>query len=389
MTPSIPRGLVSYGSYKSGAWKLQDLIVRPLQQGEVLVEMVAAGICHTDLHFTGAETGLGIHYPRVMGHEGAGYVRQVGSGVTTAQIGDPVILSFSFCQDCDTCRRGHPAHCLHAMNLNVSVEPENYAFKTQASAEEQPDKEFDIYGSFFGQSSFANFSIVRESSVVNVSGLVNEREELKLLSPLGCGIQTGTGTILGIANAGPDDRILILGLGGVGLSAVMAAKISQCKQIIGVDLHQSRLDLAKELGATHVVKAEKGPDAFQAVTKAVRELTGQVGCTITVDTTGVPEVIAEGLEMTAFKGKYLQIGLAPDDAVLKIPITLFMLTGKQFIGVIEGDVNPKDYIPRMVQWVKDGSLPLHKIVKFYPADDFERAISDMNSGEAVKPVLLW
>lgn len=275
------------------------------------------------------------------------------------------------------------------MNMNFEVEAEKHVFRTQASGKEKPEKGFDIHGKFFGQSSFSNFSIARESSIVNVSGLVSEQKELQLLSPLGCGIQTGTGAIINVANAGPDDRVLILGLGGVGLSALMAAKISRCKQIIGVDLHQSRLDLAKELGATHVVKAEKGPDASQAVTHAVREITGMLGSTITVETTGVPEVIAQGLEMTASKGKHLQIGVAPDDTVSMVPTNFFIITGKQLIGVMVGDAHPKEFVPRLVQWVKDGSLPLHKIVKFYQVDHFEKAMNDMHSGETAKPVLVW
>lgn len=300
-----------------------------------------------------------------------------------AQKDDPVILSFSFCGDCEICAKGHPSHCHKGAIMNFAGVPDKPIFKTQAS------EDFNIHGQFFGQSSFSSFSIVRESSVVNVSGLVTERKELELLSPLGCGVQTGAGAIINIANAGPDDRVVVLGLGGVGLSAVMAAKISGCKQIIGVDLHQSRLDLAKELGATHVVKAEKGTDTFKAVVQAVGEATGGLGSTITVDTTGVPEVIAGGLEMTGFKGKHLQIGVGSDDAVASIPINLFMITGKQFIGVLEGDVKPQEFVPRLVQWVKDGSLPLHKIVEFYQATDFEKAIQDMNSGNVTKPVLLW
>lgn len=145
----------------------------------------------------------------------------------------------------------------------------------------------------------------------------------------------------------------------------------------------------KELGATHVIKAEKGPGAFEAVVKEVRKITGDLGSTVTVDTTGVAEVIAGGLEMTAFKGKHLQIGVGADNAVATIPINPHIISGKQFIGVMEGDSNPKEFIPQMVQWVKDGSLPLHKLVEFYPAADFEKAIHDMNSGNTTKPVLLW
>ncbi|KAF7114704.1 hypothetical protein CNMCM5793_009655 [Aspergillus hiratsukae] len=382
------RGIVSYGSYKTGGWKLKDITLRPLKEGELLVEIVASGICQTDLHFAGAESGFGVHYPRIMGHEGAGYVREVGPGTQVAQVGDPVILSFSACKTCEPCERGHPAHCVNFNPINFEVEPDNLVFSEEASAPASTATEPSIYGRFFGQSSFASYSIVREDSVVNVRGVVETKSELQLLSPLGCGIQTGSGAILNAALATPQDRVAVLGLGGVGLSAVMGARIAGCAQIIGVDRHASRLELAKELGATHVVHVDTTADP-QTVSEAVLAVTKNLGVNIVLDTTGVPALIAQGVRMASFKGKILQVGTAPETGTLTIPIHEFMVSGKQYMGVVEGDVDPKEYVPKMVKWVGDGSLPLQKIVKFYKAEDFEQAISDMQSGETIKPVILW
>ncbi|KAH3323505.1 hypothetical protein KXW17_005019 [Aspergillus fumigatus] len=382
--PLRKRGIVSYGSYKTGGWKLKDLTLRPLKEKELLIEIVASGICQTDLHFAGAESGFGVHYPRIMGHEGAGYVREVGSGVQVAQIGDPVILSFSACRACESCETGHPAHCANFNPINFEVEPDNLVFSEEASTATEPS----IYGRFFGQSSFASYSIVREDSVVNVRGVVDARSELQLLSPLGCGIQTGSGAILNAAKATPTDRVAVLGLGGVGLSAVMGAKIAGCAQIIGIERHASRLELAKQLGATHVVQVDTTADP-QSVSDAVLAATNNLGVNIVLDTTGVPALIAQGVRMASFKGKVLQVGTAPETGTLTIPIHEFMVAGKQYMGVVEGDVNPKDYVPKMVKWVREGSLPLQKIVKFYKAEDFEQAIRDMQSGETIKPVIVW
>ncbi|KAH1496029.1 hypothetical protein LV164_002290 [Aspergillus fumigatus] len=382
--PLRKRGIVSYGSYKTGGWKLKDLTLRPLKEKELLIEIVASGICQTDLHFAGAESGFGVHYPRIMGHEGAGYVREVGSGVQVAQIGDPVILSFSACRACESCETGHPAHCANFNPINFEVEPDNLVFSEEASTATEPS----IYGRFFGQSSFASYSIVREDSVVNVRGVVDARSELQLLSPLGCGIQTGSGAILNAAKATPKDRVAVLGLGGVGLSAVMGAKIAGCAQIIGIERHASRLELAKQLGATHVVQVDTTADP-QSVSDAVLAATNNLGVNIVLDTTGVPALIAQGVRMASFKGKVLQVGTAPETGSLTIPIHEFMVAGKQYMGVVEGDVNPKDYVPKMVKWVREGSLPLQKIVKFYKAEDFEQAIRDMQSGETIKPVIVW
>ncbi|KAH1518633.1 hypothetical protein KXX29_007202 [Aspergillus fumigatus] len=382
--PLRKRGIVSYGSYKTGGWKLKDLTLRPLKEKELLIEIVASGICQTDLHFAGAESGFGVHYPRIMGHEGAGYVREVGSGVQVAQIGDPVILSFSACRACESCETGHPAHCANFNPINFEVEPDNLVFSEEASTATEPS----IYGRFFGQSSFASYSIVREDSVVNVRGVVDARSELQLLSPLGCGIQTGSGAILNAAKATPKDRVAVLGLGGVGLSAVMGAKIAGCAQVIGIERHASRLELAKQLGVTHVVQVDTTADP-QSVSDAVLAATNNLGVNIVLDTTGVPALIAQGVRMASFKGKVLQVGTAPETGSLTIPIHEFMVAGKQYMGVVEGDVNPKDYVPKMVKWVREGSLPLQKIVKFYKAEDFEQAIRDMQSGETIKPVIVW
>ncbi|KAL3434385.1 chaperonin 10-like protein [Aspergillus tetrazonus] len=385
-TETSPRALISYGPHKSGGWKLKNVALRPLREKELLIEMVASGICQTDLHFAGMETGYGVHYPRAMGHEGAGYVRAVGPDTTVARVGDPVILSFSACKDCEPCKGGHPAHCFNFNAINFEAVAEDYVFRDASSPE--PASGADIYGRFFGQSSFASLSIVQQDSIVNVAGVVKSRQDLALLSPLGCGIQTGSGAIINAAGARPVDRVAIMGLGGVGLSAVMGAKIAGCTQIIGIDRHGSRLELAKELGATHVLQVAEGM-SLDEVTAAVKAITGGLGSNITLDTTGVPALIAEGVKMTAFKGKILQVGTAPETATLSIPIHEFMVSGKQFIGVVEGDVVPQEYLPKLLKWVNEGKLPLDRIVKFYQAEAFETAIRDMQSGVTVKPVILW
>ncbi|OOF89936.1 hypothetical protein ASPCADRAFT_410507 [Aspergillus carbonarius ITEM 5010] len=378
------RALVSHGPYKTGGWKLQNVSLRSLRENELLVEVIASGICQTDLHFAGLESGHGVHYPRVMGHEGAGYVRQIGPNVTAARVNDPVLMSFSACQTCECCRRGHPAHCHSFDRINFESTGENSVFWEEGSTR---SAEPDIFGQFFGQSSFASWTIVQEDAVVNVSGLVEGREELQLLAPLGCGIQTGAGAVLNAAGAQAEDTVVVLGLGGVGLSAVMGARIAGCKTIIGVARNEARLELAMALGATHVVRIDSAD--VRVVTEGVRAVTHGRGADVTLETTGVPELVAGGIRMTANKGRIVQLGTAPETAVLNLPIHEFMVAGKQYMGVVEGDVVPREFVPKMIEWVKAGRLPLHKIVGFYPAEDFEAAIRDMKSGRTIKPVLLW
>ena len=197
-------------------WSIKDVHVRSIKDDEVLVQIIATGICHTDLLMTSLPPGMaGIEYPRIAGHEGAGYVRAVGSKVTKKlDVGDPVLLSFSFCNECTQCKQGHPAYCLnfHASNM-----------VGDATCFKVADGSGEAVGQFFGQSSFANLSVVKGTSILNVKEIIKDEEELKLFAPLGCGVQTGAGTVVRLSNATKEDTLVIMGLGGVGLSAIMVS----------------------------------------------------------------------------------------------------------------------------------------------------------------------
>lgn len=246
----------------------------------------------------------------------------------------------------------------------------------------------EVGGLFFGQSSFANFSIVKQCSVVNAKGIVDNKKDLQLFAPLGCGIQTGSGTVVNVSGAGPKDAICIMGLGGVGLSAVMGAKIQGCRMIIGIDKVESRLKLAKELGATHVIDGSKLGD--KTLGDAVKELADGVGPTITIDTTGAPVLMDAGMQFTRNRGKYIQVGSPPFDYNLgSVSAFEFMVAGKQWIGAIEGGAHPPDYVPKMIQWYREGKFPIDRLMKLMPADDFKQALHEMHTGETIKPILTW
>jgi Zn-dependent alcohol dehydrogenase len=150
--------------------------------------------------------------------EGSGYVKAVGKGVTVAKPGDPVLLSFAFCNKCEICKTGHKSYCNSFNELNFGGPYRDFQLASRSG-------EPEVGGGFFGQSSFASLSIVRECSVVNAKDLVRDKKELQLFAPLGCGIQTGSGTVVNAARATPQDVLLVSGLGGVGLSAIMGAKV--------------------------------------------------------------------------------------------------------------------------------------------------------------------
>ncbi|KAG8165802.1 hypothetical protein KVR01_004354 [Diaporthe batatas] len=346
-------------------WVLEDVALSAPAEDEVIVEMVATGICHSDIRCgsgTDGEALLGLPpYPRVLGHEGAGVVKSVGSKVTKVKDGDRVLLSMSFCEECHCCKAGGPGFCKKWGQINMG------GVKDAFSSLQNPGEA--VGGSFFGQSSFSRLTRVKQCSVVRVTGLVDNDEELKLLAPLGCGIQTGAGTMTKLADAQPEDTVAVLGLGAVGLSGIMAAKIRGCRMIIAVDRVPSRLELAKSVGATHTINTStiKG-----TLTEEVRGITGGVGTTITMDASAAAPLIRQALEFTANQGKTFLLTTPPKDPVLQLDLSSLIF-----------------YIPTMIQWYKDGEFPVEKLVKFYPAQDHLQAVKDMEDGTTVKPILLW
>lgn len=387
---------MSRGPNKEGKWSIEEVTLRPIKDDELVVEMVASGICTdpkpceqvlmltihigaTDSHFADSPPQEPFWvYPRVVGHEGSGYVKEVGKDVTVAKPGDPVLLSFDCCTKCALCKSGSPSYCLDFNPMNFLG---NECFSTS-------DGKTDIFGRFFGQSSFASLSIVSERSVVNAKDLIKNDDELKLFAPLGCGIQTGSGTVVNVAQAKPDDSIAVIGLGGVGLSAIMAAKLRGVKTIIGIDRMSERIALAKELGATHGVDTTGVDDLSSIVPKVQESTPHNIGPTITIDTTGLSSLVEAGIAFTAPKGRIIQVGTGEGE--VKVPMIPFMCSGKTYLGSIEGSSIPRDYVPQMVKWYREGNFPLEKMVKFYKAEDFKKGLEDMQKGaDAVKPVIVW
>lgn len=310
-------------------------------------------------------------------------MRTTGPGVTVAQPGDPVLLSFAFCESCAGCKRGYHSHCNTFNDLNFGPQPAVFGAK-----DDEGGKNPTIAGAFFGQSSFASLSVVRQCSVVNAKTFVSSKEELQLFAPLGCGVQTGAGTVINAAGASEEDVVCVLGLGGVGLSAIMGARIQGCRRIIGVDRVASRLELAKEMGATHVVDTSKLPKG-KSVADAVREVSEDLGPSITVDTTGVPFLIRAAVEFARNRGKILQVGSAPFDFKLELTAFDFMVRGLQYIGAVEGQAYPPEFVPKLVQWYKEGRFPVDKMMKLMKADQFEAALHEMHDGTTIKPILCW
>lgn len=335
---------------------------------EVLVRMVAAGICHTDLGVKAswsAEAG-----PLVLGHEGAGVIEQVGAGVHSLTPGDHVLLSYRSCGTCRTCAAGDTAYCERFRQLNASgTRPDGSTTMNNAAG--------PVHGSFFGQSSFATYALAYERNAVKIADDV----DLVTTAPLGCGVQTGAGAVLNVLKPSPGSSFAVFGAGGVGLSALLAALHLELDPLIVVDPVASRRELALSLGATHALDpADEDPNL------AITTITGG-GVRSAFDTTGNAAVIAGAVHALAPLGTLALVGTGVTDAT--IDIKDIIRGGKTLRGVIEGDADPQRFLPVLVDLVRAGRLPIERLITTYDFAQVNQAIAATRSGVAIKPVLTF
>lgn len=336
---------------------------------EVLVRLVATGMCHTDLSARAGELPMSL--PAVPGHEGAGVVEMVGSDVDYVVPGDHVVLTHLSCGECAPCRSGEPTSCT--------------AFGALCFGGARIDGSHALGGSggevlsdrFFGQSSFAPFAIVHQR------GLVKIRDDvpLELMGPLGCGVATGAGTVWNVLKTGPGSTIAIFGAGGVGLSAAMAARAAGATTIVCVDPVRSRLDLALELGATHVVNAD-----VDDVASAVRATTGD-GVDAALDTTGRADVIGAALQALRQRGKLAVVAVSEAGGVQTIPLFDVIMGCKSIVGVVEGGGSARSTIEKLVNLFADGRFPFDKLTRFYDLARINAAAEESLSGKVIKPII--
>ncbi|MET9788615.1 NAD(P)-dependent alcohol dehydrogenase [Streptomyces canus] len=338
---------------------------------EALVRMVATGLCHTDLGV--ASGGLPFPLPGVLGHEGAGVVEAVGPAVTGVAPGDHVVLSFTSCGDCRNCDGGHPAYCATWLPLNLLG-----GRRADGSSTISRDGE-PLGGHFFGQSSFAERALVDERSLVKV----DQDVPLESIAPLGCGVQTGVGAVWNVLKPVTGSTIVVLGAGAVGLSAVMAAALTPATTIVAVDRVGERLTLARELGATHTVNA-----AEEDLGEALAALTGGQGADGIVETTGNVTVLRQGVDALGARGTVVVVGAPPFGTEVSLDVN-GLLGGKRVVGLTLGDAETQSFIPALVRLVKEGRLPLHRLISTYPFADIDQAVRDMGAGKAIKPVLTF
>ncbi len=348
-------------------YSIEDVELADPGPGEILVRVVGAGFCHTDV--LPRVPTMPLPRPIVVGHEGSGVVEAVGAGVRAAAPGDHVVMSFDSCGVCRNCRAGQPAYCEVFFPLNL------FGFRMDGTTPITDASGMPVAARWFGQSCFATHAIATERNVVRV----DPELPLELLGPLGCGIQTGAGSVLNALAVRPGTSIAVFGTGAVGLSAVMAAAVAGCTTIIGIDLHESRRSLALELGATHVLDG-----AVSGVVAQVMDLTGG-GVQYSFDTTGVPAVIAGAVTCLRPTGVCGLVGVQGDDLVLG-PTDL--AAGRTVMGILEGSAVPQLFIPQLIELWRQGRFPFERLVQTFPLAEIDRAEQASLHGEVVKPVLL-
>jgi aryl-alcohol dehydrogenase len=329
---------------------LQEIVLEDPRPDQAVVEIQAVGICHLELAILHGH--LSQPFPIVLGHEGtseiysatlhefflltdylsectgAGIVRDVGSEVTHVKPGDKVVVSFDFCTKCENCKEKLPGYCDEMQSRNWS------GVRTDGTQGLKSVNERPIHGSFIGQSSFSRLALVNRQCLIKVA----PESDLKLLAPLGCGIQTGTGVVLNTLNVRAGQSLVVSGCGAVGLSAIMAAKIRGAGTIIAIDLAEERLAVAKQLGATHAFNG-RDKDLLEKI-RALCPLPG--GVRHAFDTTAVPSVIELLIQATGMRGRTVVVGATPPDQSVKIQPLDYLNQGKQFVGSVEGDSNPPE-----------------------------------------------
>lgn len=338
--------------------------------GEVLVRITAAGLCHSDLSVVNGDRPRPL--PMVLGHEAAGVVAAVGAGVTTVAEGDRVVCSYvPSCGTCADCAGGHPVRCADAQaaNREARLVTGRRPFRDASGAE---------LHHHLGVSAFSGLTVVSPRSLVPVPDEV----PLDVAAVFGCAVLTGAGAVLNTAVVRPGEAVVVVGLGGVGISAVMAAALAGAHPVIAVDTVASKLGSAQEVGATHGVLA--GDDAVDEI----RDLTGG-GAVVAIEAAGHPSALATAYAATRTGGRVVVTGLPHPRHQVEVPIASLVGEEKAILGSYMGSSVPRRDLPRLFDLYAAGLLRADALVTSHslPLDDLNVALDRLHAGTEVRQVL--
>lgn len=349
-------------------FSIETLDLEDPRDDEILVRVVASGVCHTDMIVRDGQMPTPL--PVVLGHEGAGVVERVGRAVAVVARGDHVVMSYDACLHCDLCHDRNPAYCRDLFPLNFGGTRRDGTTALSSNGAK-------VHGNFFGQSSFGSYAICTERNVVKVPNDV----PLEILGPLGCGLQTGAGAVINALRVTAGRSLAVFGSGAVGLAAVMAARVVGAATIIAVDIVSERLDLARQLGATHTVNAGS-EDAMAAIAKIAPG-----GLDFCFDNTGTRAVQRQAVDVLRPRGVCGIVAFETPETEVTLSQLGLMVGGKTFRGIVQGDSVPQILIPQLIELHRQGRFPFDRLIRIYPLDQINRAIADSAAGKTVKAVV--
>lgn len=355
-------------------WSVETIELDPPKAGEVLVELHASGMCHSDEHLVTGDLAAAL--PMIGGHEGAGVVMEVGDGVTNVAPGDHVVFSFvPSCGHCPSCASGHSNLCDNGAALLLGIQLDGTTRHHGADGE-------DIY-TMVCLGTFAHHTVVNAFSCVKI----DDQIPLELACLVGCGVTTGWGSAVYAGDVRPGDNVMVIGVGGIGTAAIQGARLAGARNIIAVDPVESKHDLAKKFGATHTAKN------LADATAVVAEATWGRNCDVIICAMGVGdgEQIGSIMALTAKRGTVVVTNIHPmSEDHIQIGLTDLTLMEKKLVGTIFGSANPKADIPKMLELFSLGQLDLAGMVtKEYSLDEVNQGYEDMRNGKNIRGVLRY
>jgi len=347
---------------------VEDVRIDPPKAGELLIRMAATGVCHSDLSVVNGTIPMPL--PLVLGHEGAGVIEQVGEGVHGFAVGDHVVLSFvPACGQCHFCARSQPFLCTVGNSGGTMLDG-----TARVHLGDQDLRVMQYLGCM------AEYAVVPAISAVRIDPSL----PLDKAALVGCAVMTGVGAAIKTAKVTPGSTVAVFGCGGVGLSVIQGARLAGARQIIGVDLVESKLKLAQEFGATHVVSAAGDPIA------PIRELTGGIGVDFAFEAIGVPQVMLQANAATRRGGTVCIVGLGKLTEQVPLNALLISVEAKKLIGSFYGDANFRVDMPMLLDLYRAGRLDLDRMVtRTYSIDEAPQAFADLQEGRNARGVIVY
>ena len=358
--PQTVRGVIARS--KGAPVEIVDVVVPDPGPGEAVVVVQACGVCHTDLHYR--EGGINDEFPFLLGHEAAGIVEAVGEGVTDVAPGDFVVLNWrAVCGQCRACSKGKPWYC----------------FNTHNAAQKMTLTDGTELSPALGIGAFIDKTLVHAKQCTKV----DPAAPATAAGLLGCGVMAGFGAAVNTGGIGRGDSIAVIGCGGVGNAAIAGAKVAGATTIIAVDVDDTKLEWAKQFGATHTVNS-RNVDPVETV----REITGGNGADVVVEAVGRPETYTQAFYMRDLAGIVVLVGVPTPDLKVELPLIDIFGRGGALKASWYGDCLPSRDFPMLIDLYRQGRFDLDAFVsETIPMDGVEAAFEKMHRGEVLRSVV--